>query len=256
MTDKARHPALFLGHGSPMLAITDNPWRSAWQALGQGLGRPAAVLCVSAHWQTEAPAICSADPPPTLRDFGGFPPALHAQRYPAPGAPALVARVQQLAPQLDSRGDWGLDHGAWCLLQALFPVADVPVAQLSLGRQLDSAAHLALARRLAPLRDEGVLLLASGNGVHNLRLVRAGAPADWALRFDARLGEALAARDEAFLLDPFASDADARLAIPTDEHYLPLLHAFGWSAANETLTQFNTDIDLGSIGMRCAAWGL
>lgn len=255
-----RQPALFLGHGNPLLALGDHPWRQAWQRLGQRLASaptpPRAILCVSAHWQTRQPTLCSADPPVTLHDFSGFPAPLYAQRYPAPGAPSLVRRAQELAPALRLSSDWGLDHGAWCLLQALFPAADVPVAQLSLGHELDFAAHLALARRLAPLRAEGVLLLASGNGVHNLGRLREGPPADWALRFDARLGKALETRDEAWLLDPWRSGEDARLAIPTVEHYLPLLHAFGWSTPDETLAQFNTDIDLGSIGMRCAAWGL
>lgn len=247
-----KQPLLFIGHGSPMLAITKNRWRHAWQQLGQRLPRPSAILCVSAHWETREPCICSADPPQTLHDFGGFPPALHAQQYPAPGAPQLVQRVRELAPQVQANPGWGLDHGAWCVLASLFPAADVPVAQLSLARTLDFAGHLALARQLAPLRDEGVLILGSGNGVHNLRAAGRGPAWPWATAFDAWLAERVAAGDSAALCEP---DTEAfGDAVPTPEHYLPLLYAQGASDNADRLETVTDGIDLQSISMRSWAW--
>lgn len=245
-------PLLFVGHGNPMNAITDNPFRRTWARIAQTLPRPRHILCVSAHWETAAPAVCSADPPVTIHDFGGFPAALYAQQYAAPGAPALAAQVQDLlgphAVQLTPQ--WGLDHGAWCVLQSLFPQADVPVCQLSLARSLSPAAHLELARALAPLRQDGCLILCSGNIVHNLRRLGPGAPPDWAVEFDDYVRIALANNDAAALVEFQRAGPCSNLAVPTLEHYLPLLYAVGARMAGDALITFNDAFDLGSLSMR------
>jgi 4,5-DOPA dioxygenase extradiol len=245
---------MFIGHGNPMNAITENTWRSAWQQLGAALARPRAVLCISAHWETPHPALCVADPPRTIHDFGGFPEALYAQRYAAPGAPFLAEEVRALAPQVAVRNDWGLDHGAWCVLASLFPAADVPVAQLSLGQNLDARAHLALARSLAPLRDAGVLVLASGNIVHNLRMLGRGAPPAWASEFDTHVREALLRGDDEALINPAAAGDAGRLAVNSGEHYLPLVYAAGMRHAQDQMSFLTEDYDLGSISMRSVVW--
>lgn len=252
----ARQPVLFIGHGNPMRAITDNPYRRAWQLLGAGLPRPRAILCVSAHWETGRSAVCVQDLPPTIHDFGGFPPELHAQRYPAPGAPALAREAQALvgAARLQLTDRWGLDHGAWCVLSALFPAADVPVAQLSLGRDLSPSAHLKLARDLRPLRDQGVLLLASGNIVHNLGRLSPGHTPDWALAFDRAIADALAQGDESALC-AYGQLPGAALSVPTPEHYLPLLYLAGVRHPDEPLQMLTADFDLGSLSMRSIRLG-
>lgn len=244
-------PALFVGHGNPMNAITDNPYRRAWQAWAVKLPRPHAILCVSAHWETVVPAICSADPPKTIHDFGGFPPALYAQQYPAPGAPALVAQVQSLLglSALVASPDWGLDHGAWSVLASLYPKADVPVAQLSLGRSLSPMGHLKLARQLAALRRAGVMLVASGNIVHNLRRLGSGPAPDWARDFDQYCAQAIERGDDDALVN-YAAAPGSQMAVPTPEHYLPLLYAVGMRQPEDRLEFFNSDFDLGSLSMR------
>jgi 4,5-DOPA dioxygenase extradiol len=184
------HPALFIGHGSPMQAIEPSRFTAAWQLLGRELPRPRAILAVSAHWYGRGTAVTAQARPRTIHDFYGFPPALYALQYPAPGAPQLAARLATLlaptAVRLDA--EWGLDHGSWSVLRYLYPQADIPVIQLSLDASLSGPQHYALAQRLAPLRDEGVLVLGSGNVVHNLRLLQfdpaASAP-PWALSFNA-----------------------------------------------------------------------
>lgn len=247
-----RQPALFIGHGSPMNAIEDNPLRRAWQQLGRALPRPRAILAISAHWETAGVAVGCHPRPHTLHDFGGFPPALHAVRYPAPGDPALAARVAELlAPEpvrLDATR--GLDHGIWSVLLPMFPAADIPLVPLSLARGRDADWHYALARRLAPLRDEGVLIVASGNFVHNLGLLRW--PLDraepWAERAQARFNQWLDSDDLTALCEPLRGGEDIRLAIPSAEHYLPVLYALGARLPGDTLTRFS-DVVLGSLSM-------
>lgn len=248
-------PAVFLGHGSPMNAITDNPFRTAWAALGRELPAPRAVLCISAHWETDMPKVCGIAQPETLHDFSGFPPALHAVRYPAPGSPVLAAEVVALAGgavALDGR--WGLDHGAWQVLMHLFPRADVPVLQLSLARAYSAEQHIALARKLAALRDAGAMVLGSGNIVHNLRMLSPGATPVWARAFDAAAAEAIARRDISALGD-FGRFPGAAQAVPTPEHYWPLLYVMAMAAPDEPLAQFNTAYDWGSISMRSVRVG-
>ena len=240
-------PVLFLGHGSPMNAIEDNAWSRAWRALGERLPRPRAILCVSAHWETPGAWLTGSAAPPTIHDFGGFPPALHRVQWPAPGDPALAARaVELLGDGVGARIDpqRGLDHGAWGVLMPMYPQADVPVVQLGIDTRRPGAWHIALARRLAPLRDEGVMLVASGDIVHNLRLFdwRDPAPLPWALRFRDRINALIQDGDLAALADWPALGEDARLSIPTPEHYIPLLYALALARDDDRLTFFNDDV--------------
>lgn len=250
----ARMPALFIGHGSPMNALADNRFTSAWRRLGQALPRPAAVLVVSAHWYIRGIAVTEVDAPGTIHDFQGFPPELFDFRYPAPGSPALSARVRGLLKPLSVTADhsWGLDHGAWSVLAHLFPSADVPVVQLSIDRTRSAQFHYNLGARLAILRDEGVLILGSGNVVHNLGMLRMEAPDaayDWALRFEQAVKYHLLRRDHAALVDWKGLDSQARLAVPTPEHYLPLLYCIATQCEGEPVSFPVEGIDLGTISM-------
>jgi 4,5-DOPA dioxygenase extradiol len=246
-------PVLFIGHGSPMNAIEDNAWSRAWRTLGARLPRPRAILCVSAHWETPGPWLTGSASPPTLHDFGGFPQALFDVRYPAPGDPALAQRVVELLGEESFAGihpDRGLDHGAWGVLRPMYPDADIPVVQLGLDSRRPGAWHVALAQRLLPLRDEGVLVIGSGDIVHNLRLFdwRDPTPLPWALRFRERVNALIRNRDLAALADWPALGEDAALSIPTPEHYLPLLYAVALARDGDDLECFNDDV-IGSLSM-------
>ena len=249
-------PALFVGHGSPMNALEDNADSRTWRALEvlfRGLSQPPrAILAISAHWLTRGVAVTAMAAPETIHDFSGFPRELGELAYPAAGDPVLAARVASLLapePVLLDR-EWGLDHGVWSVLVHLFPAADIPVVQLSLDAGRDAAAHYQLAMRLRPLRDEGVLIMASGNVVHNLQRMDWQHPDrafDWALRFSQRVRRQLEAGEHAGLCD--LSDADAQLAVPTPEHFLPLLYLAAVREAGEPIHCFNDHIEYGSIGM-------
>jgi 4,5-DOPA dioxygenase extradiol len=237
-------PALFVGHGSPMNAIEENSWTRGWRDVAQSIAKPKAILCISAHWETRGVGVCAAERPETIHDFGGFPQALFDVRYPAPGDPALARRVAALVTgvQVHVTPDWGLDHGAWSVLRVMYPDADIPVVQLSLDTAQPGIFHLNLARELAPLRDEGVLILGSGNIVHNLRLFdfrNVSAPLAWAQRANALLRERIEAGDTAGLADWPALGADVALAVPTAEHYLPLLYALGARRQGDKIHIFN-----------------
>ncbi|MCP5266791.1 MAG: 4,5-DOPA dioxygenase extradiol [Burkholderiaceae bacterium] len=249
-----RMPALFVGHGSPMIAITDNPFRPAWEALGRSLPRPEAILCVSAHWYTRGTRVAVTPTPETIHDFYGFPDALHALRYDAPGAPGVARRAAaMLAPRPVAEDDhWGLDHGAWCVLRSLFPAADVPVFQLSVDGLAPARQHLEIGRALRPLRDEGVMLVASGNIVHNLGAIRreASAPLAWNEAFDRYVADALERNDDDALVHFERAGASAALAVPTPDHYLPLLYAQGMRTAHDGLRFFATGYDIAAIAMR------
>jgi 4,5-DOPA dioxygenase extradiol len=249
MSTNKRMPVLFIGHGSPMNAIEDNPWRRAWQRLGETLPRPRAVLCVSAHWETRGVGVTVAARPETIHDFRGFPRELFEVEYPAPGDPRLADEIARrvgdpVVPVLADPAR-GLDHGAWSVLWPMYPKADVPVLQLSLDTRQPGAWHYALAQRLAFLRDEGVLLLASGNIVHNLPLLGRywnAAPPEWAARFRDHVSALVAARDHAALCDWTRLGPDAALAIPTPEHYLPLLYALALQRDDDVVETFNDDV--------------
>jgi 4,5-DOPA dioxygenase extradiol len=246
-------PVVFFGHGSPMNAL-GGPYGGAWKALGAEIPRPRAILMISAHWFVDEVAVTAEAQPRTIHDFFGFPQPLFDMTYPAPGAPWLAERVGELlGPEpVRQAHDWGLDHGTWSVLVHSYPAADVPVVQLSLDRRRDGAFHYDLARRLKPLRDEGVLIAGSGDVVHNLRLMhRDGSdqPFGWAERFNERVKTALAEHDHAPLVDYLSLGEDARLSAPTPEHYLPLLYVLAQQDEGEALSFFNDRIDLGSISM-------
>lgn len=247
-------PAVFIGHGSPMNTLEQNRYTEAWRRIGASMPKPKAILCVSAHWVTRGTAVTAMDRPRTIHDFGGFPQALFDVQYPAPGSPQLATRVRELlAPasvQLDQ--SWGLDHGSWSVLVHLFPEANVPVVQLSLDAALEPAAHYALATRLAPLRDEGVLIVGSGNVVHNLGRMQSAEdakPYDWAIRFNEKVRAHLAAHEQQPLIDFDAHGEDAHQSIPTPEHYLPLLYVLAQQGENEAISLPVDGIELGSISM-------
>lgn len=256
-----RMPVLFVGHGSPMNAIEDNPWSRGFRKLGTVLPTPRAILSVSAHWYVPGTFVTGNERPDTIHDFGGFPQELYAMQYPAPGDPALAQRVVRLlgAQRCRTAVDWGLDHGTWSVLHHLRPRADVPVLQLSVDRTLPPAAHLELGKALAPLRDEGVLILGSGNVTHNLRAFfdafqrgDSSTPA-WAASFDADVAAALGRHDHKALAALPGSD-DGQLAHPSPDHYLPLLYVAG--AAGGDVARFPvTGFDAGSLSMRCALFG-
>ena len=236
-----------------MNAITDNPYREAWLALGKRLPKPNAVLCISAHWQTRGTQVCAVENPHTIHDFGGFPAELFAQQYPAPGSPFQRKMVWDLFPanQVTSTLDWGLDHGAWTVLQSLFPEANVPVFQLSLDVNLDFSEHFKLAKQLASLREQGVMIIGSGNIVHNLgKLNIQGKTAEWAVSFDDYIKKALESDDEAALLDISRTGDSARLAVPTDEHYLPMLYIAAVKHADDNMLFLTDSFELGALSMR------
>ncbi len=242
-----------------MNAIEDNEWSRGFAALASLVPPPVAILAVSAHWEAEGTFTTLDDPPATIHDFGGFPPELFAMRYPAPGDPGLARRAAALAGG-SAAGGRGLDHGAWSVLHRMYPAADVPVVQLSLDVRATAGEHVALGRALAPLRDEGVLLLASGNLTHDLRdafgRLRRGDPTtpDWAVHFDAGVARALEARDEAWLVRALDTP-DGRRAHPTAEHYLPILYAAGAADEGDGVIFPITGFDLGSLSMRAVLFG-
>ena len=248
----SRMPALFIGHGSPMNALERNRYTEAWRALGAALPKPKAVLCISAHWLTRGLAVTAMPMPRTIHDFGGFPRELSALQYPAPGDAALAARVAELLAPTPVAQDqsWGLDHGAWSVLVHLFPQADVPVVQLSLDANQPASFHYALGQRLGTLRDEGVLILGSGNVVHNLgRIDWNGGAYDWATRFNDWARARIERGEHAALIAWQAQGEDARLAIPTPEHYWPLLPVLGAQRADEPAQLLVDGIEMGSISM-------
>jgi 4,5-DOPA dioxygenase extradiol len=245
-------PVLFVGHGNPMNAIERNEFHLAWNALGRRLPRPDAILCVSAHWETQGAWVTAAEQPVTIHDFYGFPRALFDVRYPAPGDPRLATRVAELVTTEIVRLDpgRGLDHGAWSVLIAMYPAADIPVVQLGMDTGLPGSHHYALARQLSALRDENVLVLASGNLVHNLRMFsfRDPTPQAWAEQCDVELRGLITAREHEALMDYGGRDASTRLAVPTPEHYYPLLYALALQGPDEKADFFNARV-VSSISM-------
>jgi 4,5-DOPA dioxygenase extradiol len=264
-----RLPVLFLGHGSPMNAIEDNAWRRSWQALGQELRargtQPSLILCVSAHWLTPGWQLTAMSLPPTIHDFGGFPQALFDQQYPAPGSPAMARAISGVVRQPDSgraldldEREWGLDHGTWSVLKPMFPDAKIPVIQLSMDYRRPAAEHFAVGRQLAQLRERGVLIVGSGNIVHNLRTMRRDAADnqayEWAIEFDRITAEHLAQGRLEALNDFQQLGAVAQMAHPSWEHYLPLLYTAGAVTDKEEPRFFNDGFQGASISMRSVIW--
>lgn len=255
-------PVLFVGHGSPMNAIEDNVWSRSFRDLAASLPRPRAILSISAHWYLEGTFTTADAWPRTIHDFGGFPEALYRVEYPAPGDPALASRVARLIGEgrASPSAGWGLDHGTWSVLVHLRPAADVPVVQLSIDARLPAAEHLSLGRALAPLRGDGVLIMGSGNLVHNLRHAfaasrrgDAGAP-DWAQAFDREIAGALSRHDVDALVGALESPG-GRLSHPTPDHYLPLLYAAGASGPEDQVRFPIEGFDMSSLSMRSVILG-
>ncbi|MBU6436056.1 MAG: 4,5-DOPA dioxygenase extradiol [Betaproteobacteria bacterium] len=245
-------PALFVGHGSPMNAITDNPYREAWVALGARLPRPDAVLCVSAHWLTEGTAVTTGTPLKTIHDFYGFPRELFEVDYTVPDATPWAQRTIDALRPLNVRPDtgWGLDHGTWSVLMHMYPQRDVPVFQLSIDGAQPLAFHLALGRALAALRDAGVMIVGSGNIVHNLRRMRQGAePFDWNITFNEHIKQCLLRNDDDGLVNIAPLGQAAELAVNSGEHYWPLLYAAGARQPGDRTTLFNDTYEMGSLSM-------
>ena len=254
-------PVLFVGHGSPMNAIEDNQFSKGWREVHQSLPKPKAILCVSAHWETWGTLVTAMDRPRTIHDFGGFPPALFAVQYSAPGSRWLAEEtknvIEKTAVGLDE--DWGLDHGCWSVLNQMFPEADIPVVQLSLDYTQPAQYHYDLAKELAPLRRKGVLILGSGNMVHNLRLVQLKGNSlsdfnrpfgfEWAIEANELFKKLIRQNDHQALVEYPALGQAVQLAIPTPEHYLPMLYALALKQADESISFFNDQAVGGSLTM-------
>ena len=249
-----RQPAVFAGHGSPMYAIEPNRYTDAWAALGKSLKRPDAILVISAHWVTRGIWVTAMSKPKTIHDFGGFPQALFDIQYPAPGSPALADRVQELldVPVVLEENEWGIDHGAWSVLKYMYPDADIPVVQLSLDGAMSAREHYELAKQLRPLRDENILILASGNVVHNLRTIDwhdDAKPHSWAKDFNDFFVSEMRAHHHETLIDWELYGDAAHLAIPTPEHYWPALYILALQAEDEHAKVLVDGVEMSSISM-------
>ncbi len=260
MTGQSRMPALFIGHGSPMNTLERNAFTNAWAALGRALPRPRAVLAVSAHWYIGATAVTAMPRPRTIHDFHGFPPELSRFDYPAPGLPELAEEIAELVKPtqvVPDHDQWGLDHGTWSVLAHLYPEADVPVVQLSIDATKPMSCHVELGARLAALRDRGVLVLSSGNVVHNLRRLQWNAPNgafDWNIRFDDAVAQQMADDPSAILRT--MEHPDCAAAVPTPDHFVPLLYTAGIAANVGQATALVRGYALGSLSMTCYGVGV
>jgi 4,5-DOPA dioxygenase extradiol len=261
MSATKRQPAMFLAHGDPMNALRDNEFTRKLASMALALQeRPRAILVVSAHWQARGALACSAAWPETIHDFGGFPDELYRVEYPAPGAPELAREAAALMAGALPGGarettEWGLDHGAWTVLAHLFPRADIPVFQVAIDSGAGLAGALAAGRALAPLREEGVLFIGSGNIVHNLGAIRwGGEPYAWAGEFDGWVAARLNEADEEALCDIDRAGESARKACPTLEHYAPLLYALGAAGPGARPSYPYVGFEHGSLSMRCVLW--
>jgi len=251
-------PALFVGHGSPMNAVDDNEFGRKWASVGKTLPRPEAILCISAHWETTGTRITAMNEPATIYDFTGFPKPLYEMKYPAPGEPDLARSIKQAIPDTVIHFDfgWGLDHGAWSILGRLFPEADIPVLQLSLDFEQPPAFHYELGRKLTFLRRQGILIVGSGNMVHNLRaVVWENTAFDWARDLDTALTERILDGDHQTLVAYEELGDIAHLGIPTNEHFLPLLYVLALQEPSDPISFFCEKVTLGSISMRSVRIG-
>ncbi|TKI04902.1 4,5-DOPA dioxygenase extradiol [Martelella alba] len=252
----SRMPALFLGHGSPMNVLEDNRYTRTWESLGRSLPRPKAILAISAHWYTRGTAVTAMAQPRTIHDFGGFPQALFDVRYPAPGQPALAREIRELLAPVDvtlDESQWGFDHGSWGVVKKIYPDADVPMVQLSIDGTQPAEYHYQLGKKLAALRDQGIMLIASGNVVHNLRMVRwqdDAQPYPWAESFNQFVRDNLAWRGEGrHPLVDYSRHEGALLSNPTPEHYLPLLYILGAWDGEEPLSIPVDGIEMAALSM-------
>lgn len=256
-------PVLFIGHGSPMNGIEDNVFSEQWQKLGREIPRPKAVLCISAHWLTNGTHVTAMPNPRTIHDFGGFPQALFDVQYPAPGSPELAAETAALIhkTQVGLNHDWGLDHGTWSVVRRMYPEADVPVLQLSIDFGRPAAYHYELAKELKALRKKGVLIIGSGNMVHNLCMVawdkmnEPGYAYDWAVEMNETFKKLIADKNHPALVDYEKLGSAAKLAIPTPDHYYPLIYTLALPDEKEAPQFFNDRYVAGSLTMTSVKWG-
>lgn len=257
-------PVLFVGHGSPMNAIEDNVFSKSWQKITQKVEKPRAILCISAHWLTRGSFITAVENPATIHDFGGFPQALFDVQYPAPGLPELAKETTQLFPKdlLHLDDEWGLDHGTWSILKHMYPLADVPVLQLSIDYGKPAAYHFELAQYLQKLRRKGVLIVGSGNMIHNLGMVawnkmnEVNYGYDWAIETNEIMKKKILDRDFKAMIDYQSLSTDAKLAIPTPDHYYPLMYTLGLAQKSDSIQLFNDYLVAGSLNMTSVAIGM
>lgn len=253
-----RMPAIFFGHGNPMNALEENAYTKAWRAIGKTIPRPKAIVAISAHWYLPATLVTAMEQPRTIHDFGGFPRELYEVQYPAPGDLQLASRLTKLLGA-DQDHHWGLDHGTWSVLCHVFPNADVPVVQLSIDETQPPKFHYTLGTRLAPLRDEDILIVGSGNLVHNLHAYAWGRhpaePFDWAVRFEKQARDLLIAGNDEPLIDYESLGRDAVLSAPTPDHYLPLLYVMGARSKDDNVSFPVEGIDGGSVSMLTVQFG-
>nr|WP_235046163.1 4,5-DOPA dioxygenase extradiol [Bdellovibrio bacteriovorus] len=260
-SDSAEMPALFIGHGSPMNAIEDNQYGQRWFELGKEIGRPKAILCVSAHWLSAGTWVTQMEQPRTIHDFYGFPQALHDMQYPAPGNPELAAELRRLSKNPKIQADeksWGLDHGTWSVLAKMYPEANIPVIQLSIDMSEPASFHFELGKTLHQLRKQGVLILGSGNIVHNLRRIDWNSPnkgSDWAVEFDEWVKARLEVRDFKSVTEDFGKTLAGQLSVPTPDHYLPLMYVLGAAGDKEEVKWELEGMDMGSLSMRALSFG-
>lgn len=255
MTTPNKMPVLFVGHGNPMNAIEENEFTKAWNKIGSTIPKPKSIICISAHWETRGTQITAMSLPPTIHDFGGFPRQLYEVQYPAQGNPLLAAEIKNEIHQTDISLDlsnWGLDHGTWSVMKHLFPKADIPVLQMSINQNKSPNEHYELSKELAFLRSKGILIIGSGNTVHNLRLVdwqNVNAAHSWAIEANDSIKTLIETGNHKALID-FRKQGNAYdLAIPTAEHYLPLLYTLALQEQNDEITFFNDKLIMGSLSM-------
>jgi len=252
-----RMPLLFVGHGSPMNAIEDNVFSRKWAELGRQLPLPQGILCVSAHWLTSGTFVTAMEKPRTIHDFGGFPGELFRQQYPTPGSPEMaetVIRIQH-ENQIGKDYEWGLDHGTWSVLKPMFPMADIPVIQLSIDYSKPMEYHYNLARQIGQLREKGVLVIGSGNIVHNLRQLRFDETIpDWSQQFDAQIASWIESGDDKSVVNFQELGSLTKMAHPSYDHFLPLLYVLGLKVKTDQPEFFNSEFQMGSISMRSVIW--
>lgn len=254
-------PAIFFGHGNPMNALAENDYSAAWTEIGRSIPKPKAILCVSAHWYIGGLAVTAMERPRTIHDFGGFPRELFEIEYPAKGSPELAERVNELlgGKVVQERDQWGIDHGTWSVLVHVFPNADVPVVQLSIDRNRPARWHYDIAKQLAPLRDAGVLIIGSGNIVHNLREYAWGdqsrAPFLWAESFDHKVREFVMANLIDSIIEYQTMGTDAEMSVPTPDHFLPLLYVLAQRQEDDIVSFPVAGYEGGSISMTSALVG-
>lgn len=252
-----KFPVLFIGHGSPMNAIEDNEFTEGWKEVAGSFPNPEAIVCVSAHWETKGTQVTAMKNPETIHDFGGFPRELYEVQYPAPGSPELAGEVKNMIAMTDTALDdsWGLDHGCWSVLRRMYPSANIPVIQLSLNYQQPVKFHYDIASELAPLRQKGVLIIGSGNMVHNLRMVsrdylnKPGFAFEWAAEASTKMKNFILSDDHDSLINYRSQGREFELAIPTPEHYLPLIFVLGLKEEGDTVALFNDKAVGGSLTM-------